>query len=103
MERRAVNRDLFQFRLLDSPQLGPDTPLAMGVPAVIANQVLALLRNMLRQFGQEVERAEDLEVANPSSGNAQFRSVCLTCRPTRSLAPTATKEDKRTIGTARDI
>ncbi len=63
MERRALNRDLFQFRLLDSPQLRPDTPLAMGVPAVVANQVLALLRNMLRQFGQEVERGEDLEVA----------------------------------------
>ena len=73
MERRAVNRDLFQFRLLDSPQLGPDAPQAMGVPAVVANQVLALLRNMLRQFGQEVERAEDLELISILTGGTGVR------------------------------
>ena len=35
----------------------------MRVPAVVADQVLALVGNVLREFGQEVQRGEDLEIA----------------------------------------
>ena len=44
---------------------GPLAPQAAGlvrVPAVVADQVRALGRNVLRELGQEIQRVEDLEI-----------------------------------------
>ena len=46
----------FRRRLLPHP------PRLVGVPAIVANQVRALRRYVLRELGQEVQRPEDLEV-----------------------------------------
>jgi hypothetical protein len=43
--------------------LGSHPAAAIGIPAVVPHQVLALVRDVLSQFGQEVEDVEDLEVA----------------------------------------
>jgi hypothetical protein len=53
--------DGYFFRV--GPRLGPNTPLAMRVPAVITNEVLAFVRDVLRDFGQKIQCAENLEVA----------------------------------------
>ena len=39
----------------------------MRISAVVTDQVLALLRDVLRDFGQKIDGAEDLEVAARSA------------------------------------
>jgi hypothetical protein len=39
----------------------------MRVPAVVPHEVFALVRDVLGDFGQEIEGAEDLEVAARSA------------------------------------
>ena len=43
--------------------LGPNAALAVRVVTVVADQVLALVGNVLGEFGQEVQGSENLEVA----------------------------------------
>ncbi len=43
----------------------------MGIPTVVANQVFALVGNVLRDFGQEVQGTEDLEVAFRSTSQVR--------------------------------
>ena len=64
--------------------------MAVGVPAVVADQVLRLLRDVLRDFRQEVQCTEDLEIAAIASVGEDGRSgrLRMTCKPrdSRSLS-----------------
>ncbi len=53
--------DGYFFRV--GSRLGPHAPLAMRVPAVITNEMLAFVRDVLRDFGQKIKCAENLKVA----------------------------------------
>jgi hypothetical protein len=48
------------------------------VPTVITNQVLALVSNVLRHFGQEVQDAKDLEVTLRSASQIAAGSLVFT-------------------------
>ena len=63
IERRSTDSGRCRLRLLGLPQLGLDAAVPVRVPAVVAHQMIPFLRDVLRQFGQEVECAKDLEVA----------------------------------------
>ena len=60
--RRTIDGGLERFGLDRLFAFLAYAALPMRVPTVIANQVLALVWNVLRDFGQEVQRAEDLKV-----------------------------------------
>ena len=62
-EHRAVDPHRFRLGRAGFVCLWLDTPLAIRIPTVVADQVFALIGNVLRDFGQKVQRAEDLEVA----------------------------------------
>ena len=48
-------------------RLGAQAAAAMRVPAVVSHQMFALVGDVLRDFGQEVQSAEDLKVAARSA------------------------------------
>ena len=62
----------------------PVAPLLIRVPPVIADQVFALLRDVLRHFSQEVQWIEDLEVALRTG--EQIITVWYTVRTVRHAA-----------------
>jgi hypothetical protein len=63
IDRRTIDGEVIRFRFAGLPCLLAHAPLPMRVPAEVTNQVLAVVRNVLRHFGQEVQDAEDLEIA----------------------------------------
>ena len=54
----ATTEKLNQFRYAGLPCFLPHAPLPVRVPAEVTNQMLALVRNVLRHFGQEVQDAD---------------------------------------------
>ena len=56
-------------------RLPPQAAGLVRVPAVVADQVRALRRNMLRELGQEFQRVEDLEIPlGPRAGSSSCGS-----------------------------
>ena len=73
VDRRTIDGEVIQFRIAGLPCFVANAPLPVRVPAatnlrsVPANQVLALVRNVLGDFAQEVQGAEDLKVTHRSA------------------------------------
>ena len=59
VDSSPIDGYLFRF----GSHLGPHAPLAMRVPAVITNEMLGFIRDVLSDFGQKIQCAEDLKVA----------------------------------------
>ena len=62
IQRGTVEREFLRFGFVRLPLFRAGPPLPVRVPTKIANQVFALVGNVLRDFGQKVQGAEDLEV-----------------------------------------
>lgn len=45
----------------------PNVALALRVPAIVTNELLTFVRDVLREFGQKIQCAENLEVAPPTA------------------------------------